>query len=96
MVEGQVAEVCLELEPWARQAAKMLQRGFVLTIDYGHPSADLYDVRRPQGTLRCYYRHTLAGNPYQRIGEQDITAHVDFTAVASLGQSIRLGAVSIC
>ena len=90
LVEGQVAEVCLELEPWARQAAKMLQRGFVLTIDYGHPSADLYDVRRPQGTLRCYYRHTLTGNPYQRIGEQDITAHVDFTAVASLGRRYGL------
>ena len=90
LVEGQVAEVCLELEPWARQAAKMLQRGFVLTIDYGHPSVDLYDIRRSQGTLRCYYRHTLTGNPYQRIGEQDITAHVDFTAVASLGQRYGL------
>ena len=90
LAEGQVAEVCLELEPWARQAAMMLQRGFVLTIDYGHPSVDLYDIRRSQGTLRCYYRHTLTGNPYQHIGEQDITAHVDFTAVASLGQRYGL------
>ena len=90
LAEGQVAEVCLELEPWARQAAMMLQRGFVLTIDYGYPSADLYDVRRSQGTLRCYYRHTLTGDPYEHIGEQDITAHVDFTAVASLGQQYGL------
>ncbi len=90
LAEGQVAEVCLELEPWARQAAMMLQRGFVLTIDYGHPSGDLYNIRRPQGTLRCYYRHTLTGNPYQRVGEQDITAHVDFTAVASLGHQYGL------
>ena len=88
--EGQVAEVCLELEPWARQTAKMLQSGFVLTIDYGYPAADLYDVRRTQGTLRCYYRHTLTGDPYQHLGEQDITAHVDFTAVASLGQRYGL------
>ena len=90
LAEGQVAEVCLELEPWARQAAMMLQRGFVLTIDYGYPSVDLYDVQRSQGTLRCYYRHTLTGNPYEHIGEQDITAHVDFTAVASLGQQYGL------
>ena len=90
LAEGQVAEVCLELEPWARQVAMMLQSGFVLTVDYGYPSADLYDVRRSQGTLRCYYRHTLTGDPYQHIGEQDITAHVDFTAVASLGQRYDL------
>ena len=90
LAEGQVAEVCLELEPWARQAATMLQRGFVFTIDYGYPSADLYDIRRSQGTLRCYYRHTLTGDPYRHIGEQDITAHVDFTAVASLGQRYGL------
>ena len=90
LAEGQVAEVCLALEPWVRQAATMLQSGFVLTIDYGHPAADLYDIRRSQGTLRCYYRHTLSGDPYQHIGEQDITAHVDFTAVASLGQRYGL------
>ena len=90
LVEGQVAEVCLELDPWARQAAMMLQCGFVLTIDYGYPSVDLYDVRRSQGTLRCYYRHTLTGDPYQHIGEQDITAHVNFTAVASLGRRYGL------
>ncbi len=88
--EGQVAEVCLELEPWARQLATMLQSGFVLTIDYGYPSADLYDPRRSRGTLRCYYRHTFTADPYQHIGEQDITAHVDFTAVASLGQRYGL------
>lgn len=88
--EGQVAEVCLELEPWARQAATMLQSGFVLTIDYGYPADELYDPRRSQGTLRCYYRHTLTGDPYQHIGEQDITAHVDFTAVASLGHRYGL------
>ena len=88
--EGQVAEVCLELEPWARRAAAMLRRGFVLTIDYGYPAAELYDARRRRGTLRCYYRHTLSGDPYRHIGEQDITAHVDFTAVASLGRRYGL------
>ena len=83
--EGQRAEVCLELDPWMKQAAATLERGFVLTIDYGHTAQELYSPRRSGGTLRCYYRHTLTSNPYERIGQQDLTAHVDFTAVASLG-----------
>jgi SAM-dependent MidA family methyltransferase len=83
--EGQQAEVCLELDPWMEQAAATLERGFVLTIDYGHTAQDLYSPQRSGGTLRCYYRHTLTANPYERIGQQDLTAHVDFTAVASLG-----------
>ena len=85
--EGQRAEVCLELEPWIEQAAAALERGFVLTIDYGHAAKELYAQQRFQGTLRCYYRHTMEANPYVRVGKQDMTAHVDFTAVAALGAS---------
>ncbi|MFH1141692.1 MAG: SAM-dependent methyltransferase [Chloroflexota bacterium] len=83
--EGQRAEVCLELETWVQEVAAVLERGFVLTIDYGYEAQELYSRQRFPGTLRCYYRHTLASSPYVRVGEQDITAHVDFTAVASLG-----------
>ena len=83
--EGQRAEVCLELERWVGQVAATLERGFVLTIDYGHATKELYSRQRFQGTLRCYYRNTLSGNPYVQVGEQDMTAHVDFTAVAALG-----------
>ena len=83
--EGHRAEVCLEIDPWMKHAAATLERGFVLTIDYGHAAQELYSPQRSGGTLRCYYRHTLTANPYERIGQQDLTAHVDFTAVASLG-----------
>ncbi len=83
--EGQRAEVCLDMDPWLHEAAATLERGFMLTVDYGHVAQELYSRQRFPGTLRCYYRHTLASSPYVRVGEQDITAHVDFTAVTSLG-----------
>ena len=86
LAEGQRAEVCLELGPWMEQAAAALERGFLVTVDYGYPARELYSAERPEGTLRCYYKHTLSDNPYVRVGEQDMTAHVDFTAVAVLGE----------
>ena len=88
--EGQRAEVCLELERWAQEVATALERGFVLTIDYGHTAQELYARQRFQGTLRCYFQHTLTANPYVRAGEQDMTAHVDFTAVTTLGARFGL------
>ena len=92
LAEGQRAEVCLALEPWVRDVAASLERGFVLTVDYGHPARTLYAPERHRGSLRCYYQHTLSGNPYVRVGAQDITAHVDFTAVTALGE--RFGLIS--
>ncbi|MCZ6615084.1 MAG: SAM-dependent methyltransferase [Chloroflexi bacterium] len=90
LAEGQRAEICLALEPWIQDAAASLERGFVLTVDYGHPAQALYAPERRGGSLRCYYRHTLSGNPYDRVGAQDITAHVDFTAVTALGERYGL------
>ena len=90
LAEGQRAEVCLALEPWMQEVAACLKRGFLLTIDYGHTAQALYAPERVQGSLRCYYQHTLAGNPYVRVGAQDITAHADFTAVATLGKRYGL------
>ena len=91
LAEGQRAEICLALEPWVRDVAASLERGFVLTVDYGHPAQTLYAPERHQGSLRCYYQHTLSGNPYVRVGAQDITAHVDFTAITALGEHHGLG-----
>ncbi len=93
--EGQRAEVCLELDSWIQQVAAALQQGFVVTIDYGHDAQEMYSPERFHGTLRCYYRHTLASSPYVRVGEQDITAHVDFTAVTSLGAKHGLASQSL-
>lgn len=78
-------EVNLEAIAWIEKLAAVLTRGFVLTIDYGFPSHELYSTRRRQGTLVCYHRHQVNFCPYQHIGEQDITTHVNFSALLHWG-----------
>jgi SAM-dependent MidA family methyltransferase len=77
---GQVAEVCLALDGWLAGAAATLERGELLLIDYGHPAAELYRPDRGS-TLRAYHRHRVHADPFAAIGRQDLTAHVDLTAV---------------
>jgi SAM-dependent MidA family methyltransferase len=82
LADGQRAEICLALDPWIANAAAGLAQGVLLLIDYGYPSAELYDpVRRRDGTLRAYVRHTVHDDQYAHIGRQDLTAHVDVDAV---------------
>ena len=82
LAEGQRAEVCLALEGWMAEAAAGLRRGVLLLIDYGYPATELYDpIRRREGTLRAYLRHRVHDDPYIHVGRQDLTAHVDVTAV---------------
>lgn len=79
---GQQGEICLALDPWVAKAAAGLERGVLLLIDYGYPATDLYDpIRRRDGTLRAYVRHRVHDDPYIHVGRQDLTAHVDVTAV---------------
>ena len=85
--EGYRGEVCTRADDWMMEAVRRLGRGYVLVIDYGSTARRLYAPKRNGGTLRCHYRHTVTGNPYVRVGEQDITAHVDFTSVAGSGES---------
>lgn len=80
--EGQVTEINLEIEPWVAEIAHALERGYVLVFDYGYPAAERYDPGRfPHGTLKTYQGHTAGEDPFTAVGEQDITAHVDFTAL---------------
>ncbi len=82
LVDGQRAEVCLAVDDWVTGAAAGLERGVVLLIDYGHVAAELYDpVRRRDGTLRAYVKQRVHDDPYRHVGRQDLTAHVDVTAV---------------
>jgi SAM-dependent MidA family methyltransferase len=82
LADGQHAEICLAVDGWIERAAAGLSRGALLLIDYGHPAAELYDpMRRAAGTLATYLGHRVGEDPYQAIGRQDITAHVDVTAV---------------
>ncbi|HZR39767.1 MAG TPA: class I SAM-dependent methyltransferase, partial [Ktedonobacteraceae bacterium] len=87
--DGWRAEINLDALQWMEQASGLLQepssqrkrRGFILTIDYGDKARALYTRKRPHGTLACYYQHQLTERPLARPGEQDITAHVNFTAL---------------
>ena len=88
--EGQRAEVNLKALEWVEGVNRALHRGFVLTIDYGYEASELYHPDRRDGTLLGYFRHTTSGNPYERIGSQDLTAHVNFTALIKKGESLGL------
>jgi SAM-dependent MidA family methyltransferase len=78
-------EINLDAITWISEIAKAMRKGFVLTIDYGYSSSDLYNIRRSSGTLICYYKHRINSCPYQNIGHQDITAHVNFSALSYWG-----------
>jgi SAM-dependent MidA family methyltransferase len=80
LVPGQRAELCLAIDGWIADAAATLERGELLLIDYGHDAADLYRPERGS-TLRAYHRHRVHADPLVAIGRQDLTAHVDLTAV---------------
>lgn len=88
--EAQRAEVNFGAARWIREVGIAMGQGFVITVDYGHPAAELFAPHRKKGSLLCYYRHTVNEDPYSRIGEQDITAHVDFTRLALAGAEAGL------
>ena len=82
LADGQRAEICLAADAWVREEAQRLERGVLIAVDYGYPARELYDpVRRADGTLRAYVRHRVHDDPFRHIGRQDLTAHVDVTAV---------------
>jgi len=93
-VDGNRAEANLAAPDWMRQVGQRLEQGFVLTIDYGYPANELYAPHRRAGTLMCYHRHQADDNPYDRVGEKDITAHVDFTALQKAGSEVGLETLS--
>jgi SAM-dependent MidA family methyltransferase len=88
--EGYRTEINLLAQEWMRQVAQTVDRGVVLTIDYGHTAQDLYGPDRPRGTFLCYYHQMASENPFERIGLQDMTAHVDFSSLATIGQEAGL------
>ena len=90
---GQRAEVNLGALAWLGGVGRALEQGFVLTIDYGYTAAELYGPLRMNGTLLCYWRHTVEEDPLRRPGEQDITSHVNFTALAEEGKALGLDTV---
>jgi SAM-dependent MidA family methyltransferase len=91
LAEGQRAEISLGLGPWLDAASAGLELGVLLLIDYGYPATELYDPRRRRdGTLRAYIRHRVHDDPYIHVGRQDLTAHVDVTAVEAAARAAGL------
>jgi SAM-dependent MidA family methyltransferase len=84
--DEQQAEVNLAACEWITEAAQKLRRGFILTIDYGHEADELYDERHMRGTLLAYERHRASEDFFRAPGEQDLTAHVNFTALDRCGR----------
>lgn len=94
--KGYTTEINLASGEWINKVGKALRRGFVMTIDYGYPRADYYCYDRCEGTLLCYYKHSSNSDLYERIGSQDITAHIDFTSLAEAGDEVGLKVVGYC
>jgi SAM-dependent MidA family methyltransferase len=88
--EGYESELNLGLAAWLQAIAVSLERGVMLFVDYGLPRREYYAVERSRGTLLCHFRHRFHEEPFARLGLQDITAWVDFTAVAEAAQAAGL------
>ena len=84
------SEINLAASAWIKSIASWLQKGVVLIVDYGFPRHEYYHPQRGQGTLMCHYRHHSHSDPFLYPGLQDITAHVDFTAVAEAADTAGL------
>lgn len=88
--EGCRAEVNLAALDWMGAAGRALGRGLLLVLDYGYPAALLYAPARRTGTLLCYAGHSLNSDPLRRVGEQDLTSHIDVSSVARAGEEAGL------
>jgi len=86
--EGQVADINFEARTWIRRIAQAVQSGYHLAIDYGYLRDEFY--AQPRGTLMCYWRHQVHEDPYIHIGEQDLTAHVNFSDLIDEGKPYGL------
>ena len=88
--DGYRSEVNLQALAWLEAIASKMKRGYILTIDYGYTAEQYYRPSRNQGTLKCYYQHRHHHNPYVNLGYQDLTTHVDFTALQRQGELVNL------
>jgi SAM-dependent MidA family methyltransferase len=93
---GYKTEINLRIKKWLESVAAVLKEGFVLTIDYGYSAKEYYTDDRTGGTLLCYHKHALNDSPYRNIGQQDITAHVNFSSLKLWGDDLGLKTVGYC
>jgi len=96
VLPGYRSEINLQAEAWIRQMGHWLRRGAALLVDYGFPRSEYYHPQRAEGTLMCHYRHQTHAQPLILPGLQDITAHVDFTAMADAALEGGLEVLGYC
>jgi SAM-dependent MidA family methyltransferase len=84
--ENYRTEINLRIRDWLRDVSNIISEGFILTIDYGYTAREYYHEERSKGTLMCYYKHEYNENPYQNIGMQDITSHINFSSLKKWGE----------
>jgi len=88
--EGDRIEISPAAAAWFASVARGLRRGYAIVIDYGYPAAELYRAHRLAGTVRAHREHTVSDDPFAHVGEQDLTAHVDFSALRQAGEEAGL------
>jgi SAM-dependent MidA family methyltransferase len=88
--EGDRIEISPAAAAWFTSVARGLRRGYAIVIDYGYPAAELYRAHRLAGTVRAHREHTVSDDPFAQVGEQDLTAHVDFSALRQAGEEAGL------
>ncbi len=88
--EGYQTEIQLVARGFVRSLAQSMARGVILLIDYGFPAREYYHAERREGTLMCHYRHRAHADPFFLPGLQDITSHIDFSAMARAGAEAGL------
>jgi SAM-dependent MidA family methyltransferase len=93
---GYQSEVNLLMPPWWQALSACLHQGVVLIIDYGYPRREYYHPQRHAGTLQCFYQHRAHNDALTLVGLQDITTHVDFTAVAEGANAADFGVLGYC
>jgi SAM-dependent MidA family methyltransferase len=91
LAEGQIVEVNLAAADWIARAAAILERGFVISVDYGAERDELLSApHHREGTLRAFHRHQLVTNPLAHPGDQDLTTTVDWTQIKEAGSQCGL------
>lgn len=94
--EGYSSELSLMMTPWLQGLSARLEKGCILLVDYGYPRHEYYSAQRSMGTLVCHYRHRAHDDPFRYPGLQDISAFVDFTALAEAADASNLDCAGYC
>jgi len=90
IIQSYRTEINLKIKDWLTAISSKITEGFIITVDYGYSAQDYYDTERNKGTLLCYYQHQVDDNPYENIGEKDITAHINFSSLVRWGNQLGI------